>query len=216
LQEQSHCQRLIHIQYPTRNQGTSAEIESMGKLLKTRWIIPWVDNKYYLTQVSIAGMSEVSFTRSDTRGSLRNGIWSASPQKSWLSIISLSIMRKLIKQVNRSMIMSRSSGLLWSSGSTGINRENAFHGERCKKTSHKTIQKGGNHQRGMTGERKTAQEIGWQTWNERIMWNSGKLTWFEKNSILWWVYERLRAKWSTLALVETRGKCRSGRHGSPG
>jgi hypothetical protein len=57
------------------------------------------------------------------------------------------------------MIMSRSSGLLSSSGSTGINRESEFHGERSKKINHETIPKGGNHQKGMTGGRKTTQEI---------------------------------------------------------
>jgi hypothetical protein len=82
------------------------------------------------------------------------------------------------------MIMSRSSGLLSSSGSTGINRESEFHGETFKKTSHETIQKGENYQRGMTGERKRAQEIEWQMRSERTMWNSGKPSQIENDSIL--------------------------------
>jgi hypothetical protein len=83
------------------------------------------------------------------------------------------------------MIMSRSSGLLSPSGSTGINRESEFHDETFQKTSHETIQNGRNHQRETTGERKTAQEMDWQTRSERIMWNSGKLSRFENASILW-------------------------------
>jgi hypothetical protein len=67
------------------------------------------------------------------------------------------------------MIMSRSSGLLSSSGSTGINRESKFHGETFKKTSHQAIQKGENHQRKITGEKKKAQEIEWQTRSERTI-----------------------------------------------
>jgi hypothetical protein len=84
---------------------------------------------------------------------LRNAIWSAPALNALVSVISLSIVCKLLKELNPSILMSKSNELMiieW------FDRENELHGEPFRKTSHETIRKGRNNQRGMTGDQNTA------------------------------------------------------------